>query len=484
MSETKSYHHREERSSVVSDLKERYIKITDEDRKKAARFFDPADTKSQAGQFDYAIDMYLSGLAFDPDNVAAHQKLRDTALRRKASGGKGLGMFEKMKFTGKSKDDKTAMMNAERLLALDNPGSLDHLDAFMQSAYKLGCFDTTLWVLPIYQKAILDSGKADVARLGRIRDTYSGLQKWAEAVEVCQQMVKLKPEDMDLRNELKNLAANETMRRGQYDKGGSYQDMIRDKDKQDALLQGEKDIQSEDYLMKFVREAEQQLASDPNEPGKMMRVADALIKIGRPETDEQALIKLDEFFTRTNNFRFRERMIDVRMKSLEQEDSKRRSEVKAAPNDVEKQQSYREFQKSRATEEVQLLQEKLTQYPTESRYKFEIANRYLILKQYDEAIPLFQQAANDPKLRTRATLNLGQAFLAAEYADEAVDTLANLIQTHQARDDFSKDLHYWFGRANEAKGDVPAALKAYSVVAQMDFGYRDVQKRIKDLRVK
>jgi len=468
----------------VSDFNERYIKITDEDRKRAQRFFDQAANVGQAGQFDYAVDMYLSGLAFDPDNLAAHQKLRDIALRRKASGGKGMGMFEKMKFTGKGKDDKQNMLNAERLLSIDNPGSLDYLDTLMQSSYKIGAFDTTLWMLPIYQKAILDTGKSEFARLERIRDTYAGLFKWAEAVEVCSQMLALKPDDMDLKNELKNLSAKETMSRGKYDQKGSFKDMIRDKDKQQQLLEEEKDNQSDDYMMKMVREAEQQLQKDPNEPGKMMKLADALIKIGKPETDEQALIKLDDFYTRTGNFRFRERMIDLRMKSLEQEGNRHIAAFKAAPTDVEKQQAYREFKKVRAREEMQMLQEKLDQYPTESRYKFEIANRHLTLEEYDLAIPLFQQAVNDPKLRTRATLNLGQAFLAAEYADEAVDTLAALVQSHQTRDDFAKDLYYWFGRANEAKKDFAAALKAYSVVAQMDFNFRDVQKRIKDLRAK
>lgn len=468
----------------MSDLNERYIQVSDEDRKRAQRFFEQGAQVGQAGQFDYAIDMYLNGLAFDPDNVGAHQKLRETALRRKASGGKGMGMFEKMKFTGKSKDDKQGMMNAERLLSLDNPGHLDYFDSFLQSSFKLGCFDTALWVLPIYQKAILDSGKVEIARLGRIRDAYAGLQKWAEAVEVCSQMVKLKPEDMELRNDLKNLAAKETMTRGKYDQKGSFRDMIRDKEKQEALLEEEKDNQSEDYLMKVVRDAERQLEADPNEPGKMMRLAEALIKVGRPQTDEQALARLEEFFTRTHNFRFRERMIDMRMKSLEQEEGRHRSAAKDTPGDAEKQQAYREFRKTRAREEVGLLQEKSEQYPTESRYKFEIANRYFILEEYDQAIPLFQQAGNDPKLKTRALLNLGRSFLEADYADEAVDTLANLIQSHPARDDFAKDLHYWFGRANEAKQDMTAALKAYSTVAQMDFNYRDVQKRIKALRAK
>jgi hypothetical protein len=43
-------------------------------------------------------------------------------------------------------------------------------------------------------------------------------------------------------------------------------------------------------------------------------------------------------------------------------------------------------------------------------------------------------------------------------------------------------MSYWYGGALEKKGDVQAALKAYSGVAQANFNYRDVLARIKRLR--
>jgi hypothetical protein len=73
----------------------------------------------------------------------------------------------------------------------------------------------------------------------------------------------------------------------------------------------------------------------------------------------------------------------------------------------------------------------------------------------------------------------------AGFMDEAADTLRDVIETYQLKGDAkSIDMYYWYGRALEAKGDVAAALKAYSQVAQWNFNYRDVQARIKNLRVK
>src|ERR1700733_6334529 len=99
---------------------------SEEDRRKAKAFFDRGATVAGTGNYDYAIEMYLQGLNIDPECIDAHQTLRDISLKRKASGGKSLGMFEGMKLKRNTKDDKQNLLNAEKLLAYD-PGNTDHM---------------------------------------------------------------------------------------------------------------------------------------------------------------------------------------------------------------------------------------------------------------------------------------------------------------------------------------------------------------------
>jgi hypothetical protein len=116
-------------------------------------------------------------------------------------------------------------------------------------------------------------------------------------------------------------------------------------------------------------------------------------------------------------------------------------------------------------------------------FKFQVGQRMFELGQHGEAIPVFQSARQDPKLRMDAALYLGRAFLEAEFVDEAVDTMRELVESYQVKgDDRSKLIYYWYARALEAHNDVQVALKAYSQLAQWDFNYRDVQARIKKLR--
>src|SRR5947209_8038580 len=129
----------------MSELPQGYRDIPEEDRRKAQKFFERGKTVAGTGNYEYAIEMFLQGLAIDPEEVEAHQALRDISLKRKVSGGKALGMFEGRKFPTSTKDDKQNMLNAERLLAYD-PGNMNHMVTLLQSAYRAGFYDSVLWV--------------------------------------------------------------------------------------------------------------------------------------------------------------------------------------------------------------------------------------------------------------------------------------------------------------------------------------------------
>jgi len=171
------------------------------------------------------------------------------------------------------------------------------------------------------------------------------------------------------------------------------------------------------------------------------------------------------------------------MKQLKRMGRSLLSAVRANPNDKELMADYRQFEKERAHEELSEYQLAAEAYPTDLSYRFEMAKRLFELDRFGEAIPVFQQARSDPKFKIDAALLLGRSFLAAEYTDEAVDTPKALLDSYELRaDPRHTDMTYWYGRALEAQGDRPAAIKAFSQVAMADFNYKDVQTRIKALR--
>lgn len=459
-----------------------YRDIPLEDRKKAKAFFDRGATVAGTGNYDYAIEMFIQGLNLDPESVEAHQALRDISLRRKASGGKSVGMMALMKEKARRfKDERDAMLSAEKLLAYD-PGNTDHMVSLMQNAQKGGYYDTVMWIGPTLLKANID-GKGETSKYLALRDTYIALRQWRRATEACQYALSTRPNDMDLQREVKDLSARQTMSEGNYEGSGSFRDSIRDREGQERLQRLDSDIRTEDQMSSIIREAEAELAADPEEPGKLIKLVDVYTKTDNPEYENKAIELLNAFYDKTKHFRFRLRIGEIRMRQLSRLERSLRERVIKNPSDKAMIKEYRDFLKEKNEQELAEYTLASENYPTQLDFKFQMARRLFDLERYGEAIPVFQQARQDPKFRVEASVMLGRAFLEAAFVDEAVDTLKVALDDYPIKgDEKSIEMTYWYARSLEEKGDKPAAIKAYSQVAQWNFNYKDVQQRIKRLR--
>lgn len=475
-------------------MAEQYQEISEEQQKKATAFFDKARAVGGTGNFEFAIEMYVQGLQIDPENLDAHMELREISMKRKASGGKALGMFDAMKLKRPSKDDKQNMVNAEKLLAYD-PGNTDYMESILQNAHKAGFFDTVMWIGPILQKANADSKKPEFNKFIVLKDVYKAMASdngtppkirpeiWRRATNACQHAARMRDHDMELETELKNLAANHTMDEGGYAEGVSFRDSIKDRDTQEALQLQDKGVQELGVMGKLINDAEAQYAADPNEPGKLMRLVDTLEKTEHPDYENRAIELLGEWFERTKQFRFRKRMGEITMRQWRRMDQGQKEYVEQNKTDEQAKKDYLAFLNDKWEFELSEYQLWAQNYPTDMSFRYQAAERLFYLKRYDEAIPLLQESTNDAKFKTRAGIYLGRAFFEAGFLDEAVDTLDALVKEYQGRgDDHSKLMHYWAARAHEAKGENEVAIKLYSILVRMEFNYKDVQQRIRKLR--
>jgi tetratricopeptide (TPR) repeat protein len=162
-----------------------------------------------------------------------------------------------------------------------------------------------------------------------------------------------------------------------------------------------------------------------------------------------------------------------------------RAQVQAAPQDQQLRKDYEAYKRDQLEFELHEYQQWAEAYPSDLTLRFEAAARLFALGRFDQAIPVLQQARQDPKIRVDATITLGRAFLEAGFVDEAVETLQGVIDDYPLKDDDrAKLMMYWQGRAFEEKNVSDQALKRYSQVAQAEFTYKDVQQRIKKLRAR
>jgi tetratricopeptide (TPR) repeat protein len=214
-----------------------------------------------------------------------------------------------------------------------------------------------------------------------------------------------------------------------------------------------------------------------------MKYVEALRKTESMEHENRAIEILEDAFKRTGQFRFRKALGEIKLSQLSRMERSLRHAYQASPADADLKQQYVQFTREKLQDELDEYTLWAENYPTETGFRFNMAARLFQLGRFDEAIPVFQNARQDPKYRAEATTLLGRAFMEAGFMVEAVDTLRDAIEAYPVKgDQKSIDMTYYYARALEAKGDIPAALKQYSQVAQWNFNYRDVQARIKTLR--
>ncbi len=457
------------------------LEVSPADRERAQRLFERARTVAETGQYDYAIELYLQGLGYDPEAVEMHKELRKISLTRKATGGKALSGLKSMSLKKTSKDAKQNMLNAEKLLAYD-PGNIGWMLAVAKAAHKGGFRETILWIGPILLRANLD-GKQDTNVFLQLKEFYNDVGEYKLASDALGYAAASRPDDADLQHELRSLAARMTIQQGRYGGGGDFRTSVRDADKQRALLEDEMDIRSADAMGGIIERARREYLESGKEKGKLVKLAEVLAKTEDLKHENEAIELLEEAYRETNSYRYHYTAEEIKIRQMVRTERAMREQSEKNPDDTDLRSTVEELAKERLETELNHYREAMAAYPTDPRPKYETGRRLFELGRHQDAIPILQQAQTDPKFREQAGVLLGRAFLEADFVDEAVDTLRNRIEAYQVTgDEKSKSMHYWYGRALETKGDIEAALKAYSQIAQWDFGYRDVQVRIKELR--
>ncbi len=459
--------------------------FSDADIAKARRWFEKGQALAAKKNYDYAIESYISGLAFWPEAVEeGHMPCRAAALFR---GGQKIGFGDQMKYKTTGKDAAKAMLNAEMLLSKDTR-NIGYMEAVLKNAAK-GRFDrTVMWIGEILSDAARKEEKPNPARFELLEKTYeevgdrhqqsdpalaiSALERAMESLSYTRQ---LKPHDMVISNSLRDLASKLTILKGRYSSADSFRDSMQDGDSQAELHDKDRAVQTDERLDELLVQARANYEKNSKEGPAINVLVELLCRRERTEDENEAVGVLEKAYVETREYRYKMRADDIRMRHLN-----RQARRIAASGDRE---AAKEHLNKQLSFELGSFKERVRQYPTDLRVRYQYGVRLFKAHKYDEAIPVLQAARAEPRTRFHSGLFIGRCFFEKGYFDQAVDTFQETLGSYEIPDDeLGKELHYWLGRAQEAEGRGPEALKTYGQLIQWDYNYRDVRKRIDDLR--
>ncbi|MGE5231607.1 MAG: tetratricopeptide repeat protein, partial [Deltaproteobacteria bacterium] len=96
----------------------------------------------------------------------------------------------------------------------------------------------------------------------------------------------------------------------------------------------------------------------------------------------------------------------------------------------------------------------------------------------DEAIAEFQKALRAPDGRLRTSEALGTAFFDKGQFGIAETVLRRAVDAEAGGDEAKIGLLYWLGRAAEAQGKAPEALRCYERALAVDIRFMDLDERV------
>ncbi len=454
----------------------------DQTAAKAKAFFDRARKAGETKNFDYAVQMYLDGLRFEPDALQqGHLPLCELALRREGKGGKKPSIVEKMKhMRGKTPLDQ--MLNAEYLFAKD-PEHLPYAEAMLKAAVTGGYKKTAGWLANLIFQTNNASERPSAQTYILLKDSYAGLGQFDKALVACQKASTLRPNDAELADEFKNLSAELTMVRGKYDTEGDFRDSIKNRREQEKLHQQASVVKTKDYRIKAVDDARERLARQPDLPKNIFDLADALSDLQTEESENDAIELLDNSYRAKSDFSFKQRAGLLRMKQLRRKIRQAKSSLEANPRDASAKGKLTELSSKLKKTELEHYRLTMQNYPTDLQAKYEYGVRLVRNKQYNEAIPLFQEAQKDPRRKIASMNQIGCCFFLKGWFADAIEVFNRAIESYQIKDDATaKELRYNLARAHEEKGDSEKALEVYRRIAQTDFAYKDVSRRVDRFR--
>lgn len=452
---------------------------------KAARFFAHAKTVQDTGNFEYAMQLWLSGLRFEPGNMTGLENFFAAAARwLSEAGGKRLS-----KDVAKSVDYPNKV---DRYLTSLLEWSQKPVDATLavkatELASELKLIEPTYWIGERALGACRLDKKTKKETFVKLMEAFQKAGVYDKAVMAGDAACKLDPTDGPLAATVRNLSAQSTMNRGGFDQAGQaggFRANIRDADKQRQLEEEDRVSKTTESVDRLLAVAEAEYLKRPDDLPSITKYTQRLRERGTPVDEAKAIEILDETFKKSGQFRFRQEAGDLRLRQERRKVSALKQTADANPTDENAKAALRQAVRAFHEMELEEFKARAEAYPTDLTIKFEMGKRHFVLGNFDDAIAAFQDSQNEGKLKAMSLNLMAQAFIKQDWIDEAIETFKRTLDTKDLLPDLVLEVRYHLMTALQAKAeqsrDVATAEEADKLASQIaiqQIGYRDIRAR-------
>jgi len=151
------------------------------------------------------------------------------------------------------------------------------------------------------------------------------------------------------------------------------------------------------------------------------------------------------------------------------------------PEDTEAAEALKDIRRVRMEKEIGELEQRAKLNPNDPDLLIELGDKYTEHDRLDDAIARYQSAARSPLRRFRASMRLGDAFLAKQKPELALLQFEKALEaaplaSHGLSEQRKRAL-YALGCLHQDLGDIDAALERFQEIYAEDIGFEDVSER-------
>jgi tetratricopeptide (TPR) repeat protein len=473
-----------------------------EHRRAAAGQFERANQVIATGNYDYGIKLLLSCCKLDPGNLIFRQALRRTEKTKYRNNLRG-SMFAWLTTAGsrarlkaaKTKGDYLKVLEHAEEVLVKNPWDIGAQVDMAEAAAELGLLDVAIWTL----EQARQKNPRDLTVNRALARQYEKRGNFAQAIALWEMIRKTAPTDKEAQGKAKDLAASETIARGQYQAAVGGQgsarvgtgtgntsaempaarssDVHRAAGAPPPTPEPAREQPPTDRVSTEAAKIKARIDADPTTANAHLQLARLYRRAGQLD---QAVAVLEQALGPTgNDFEVALELADLQLEPLRHDLALAEEQQRKAPGDPGVRKVRLQLMKEINTRELEVFRQKAERYPTEMVHRLELGMRLLRAGQTDEAIRELQAARSDPRHQWRALLYLGHCFkhrnnwrLAKRNFEEALQSLP------PGEEGTRKDLLFQLANGSAEAGELAEAIDLGHELANLDFGFRDIGRLI------
>ena len=455
--------------------------VSPEHRRAAVGQFERANQVIASGNHDYGIQLLLSCCKLDPGNMTYRQALRRTEKTKFKNNMRG-SAFSLLTTSPARARIKSAKRARNYLLVLEhgediltkNPWDTGAQLDMAEAAEALGLVELAIWLLEQARQKdpLLPALNRTLARLFEKRGNFT------QAIALWEMVRKADPQDIEANHKARDLAASETISRGQYDQAVGAPAEKSGEEKPAATARSPVIKQASEVVT-----LQGKIEADPTRTGGYLNLAAFFRRANQLDRARQVLQK--GLGPTGNDFQIALELADLEVEPFRRDLVKADERLQADPQNPELVQIRAKLQKEINRREIDLFRMKADRFTTELAHRLELGIRLLRAGLVDEAIKELQSAKADGRLAWRSLFFLGHCFRARNNWRLARRNWEDALQAlPPGEQNARKEMLFSLAQGCADAGDLAAAIEKAHELANIDFGFRDIGRLLDEWQAK